>query len=1529
MPFCTESVRGEINRRNIPVYTLTSCNLQAQRDPQGELRALLETSDAESSAELVPSVSRESLLYFEINRQTRPEALEELRGVIADILDEVAIVVEDHAGMREALDHCSAQAAQLESAAAESGEYAAFFAWLAAHHMTLLGYEKLQVDWSSGDATVLVDQSSRMGLLRQRDSGGAQALQRALRREQPTARLHFAKSGVRSRVHRLTYPDYVEWTLFDAQGRVQEQQRLLGLYTSVVYSMSPRLIPVLRDKVRAVLQRSHIDAERGESHAARELLRVLETFPRDELFQASVEELFATANAVNQIQERRKVRLFIRPDARGKFVNALVYVPRDRFNTELRQTVQNLLCEAFAAEESDFSTFFSESVLVRVHFVLRVDRQQVDPMVKASEELAALESQIAQITLSWEDRLRDRLVEQFGEEEGIALHERFGDAFSPGYRFDFEHRIAVGDIQKLLTLEHDSDLAMRFYRFADEREGMLRLRLYRRGEFVPLSDVMPILENLGLRVVAERPYQIRPAGDRYCWIQEFSLIYSLAPDIDPELVRDEFEEALSRIWRGETESDSFNRLLLGTRLSWREITVLRAYARYMRQIQFPFSTEYIADTLAEHLNLTGSLIELFLTRFAPDFEGDDAWRLQREGLVMERIQSGLEQVQNLGQDRIIRQFVALIRATLRCNYFQRSADGEPSPTLAFKLRPVEIPDVPRPHPAFEIFVYSPRVEGVHLRGGKVARGGLRWSDRLEDFRTEVLGLVKAQQVKNAVIVPVGAKGGFVAKRIHNRMSREQVSAEGIGSYRDFIGALLDITDNRSEGELIPPTDVLCKDEPDPYLVVAADKGTASFSDIANELAASRNFWLGDAFASGGSAGYDHKGMGITARGAWVAVRRHFQALGIDTQNSDFSVVGIGDMAGDVFGNGMLLSPHIQLVAAFNHQHIFIDPEPNAAQSFAERQRLFQLPRSSWADYDRNLISEGGGIFERSAKAISLSAQIKQRLDIQADLVTPNELIAAILRARVDLLWNGGIGTYVKSQSESHAEVGDKANDGVRINGGDLRARVVGEGGNLGMTQLARVEYALNGGRLNTDFIDNAGGVDCSDHEVNIKILLNAVVRAGDMTYKQRNQLLVEMTDEVAELVLENNYRQTQALSLAEAEVMHRGAEYRRRISALEATGQLDRYLEFLPTDDALIERQQRGQGLTRPELAIVMAYSKSLLKAELSSANLADDPFVVRYAETAFPAKLVANFQTQVHQHELRNEIVATQIANHLVNHVGMHFVPRLQQSTGAATADIAKAYLVVWELFDIGERWAAIDALDFCVDAEKQIGMLLELVKLLRWGTRWLLRNRRHSLDPAALVEEFRPPLRTVLDHLSMLLGQRGLAALQDRHAQYLAQGAPEDLAGCLSSIEASYAALGVVASAQQSGADVLTLAKMQFAVSEYLRLDEFAHVLTQARIDNEWQALARESYLEDLEWQVRALAGAALPYLEDSAADIDTAVAAFTATQERLVQRWHSMLSDMLTHGAPDFAMFAVANRELLDLSQASARRPTETAA
>ncbi|MEM6301937.1 MAG: NAD-glutamate dehydrogenase [Pseudomonadota bacterium] len=1528
IPFATASVRGEINQRGIDIHCLASCNLRSARNEAGDLSELVDAT-GNSSAE---ALSEESLLYFEIARHSNLEDLEDLRQTIEDILLDVDKVVSDFAAMRERLEEVYKLVVDSAMIAEDNRtEAAEFLAWLRKDHITFLGYEYLRVR----DDAVTPKPGMSLGVLRDRTTRGAEDLTGELKslsaEDLCRKQLSFAKSRARARVHRQVYPDYIQVKEYDSDGKVQGQHRFLGLFTADVYGMDPTDIPIVRRKLEKVLEQSGLS---NSEHDGRELKRVLELMPRDELFQSSTAELYRTASGVNEIQERRQTRLFVRRDPHGKFVSCLLYMPRDRYTTQRRALIQQILSDSFEAEESEFNTQFTESVLVRVYLVLRVD-----PSKRIEFDLQEIEEQIVQATLAWSDRLRNSLVGDFGEERGSQLMREFGDGFAAGYQDDFDPRVAVLDIGKLEQLNQGQDLVLHLYRQLEEADNHLKFRMYRAGTPLPLSDVLPILENLGLRVVAERAYPVR-SGDKKYWIQEFSLIYSLASNIDLKQVKDEFEDAFARIWNGEAESDSFNRLLLGSRLGWREIALLRAYACYFGQIRFPYSRSYIAETMADHLPISGAIVELFLTRFSPNFDGDDAFRDSREQAVEEQIFKALDEVQNLGQDRIIRHYVAAIKATVRTNFFQELAPDVPKDYFSFKLRPGDIPEVPRPVPMFEIYVYSPRVEGVHLRGGKVARGGLRWSDRMEDFRTEVLGLVKAQQVKNAVIVPVGAKGGFVAKRLRADMSRDETQAEGIGCYQTFIRGLLDITDNRDEDRVDRPPMTVCKDDEDPYLVVAADKGTATFSDIANELAGEYGFWLGDAFASGGSVGYDHKKMGITARGAWVSVERHFRELGLNVSTDEFTVAAVGDMSGDVFGNGMLLSEHIRMVAAFNHLHIFIDPNPDAASSFQERKRLFALPRSGWADYDQSLISSGGGVFERRAKSIPISPEMRERFAIDEPSLTPNQLISAVLKSKLDLLWNGGIGTYVKASEESHTDVGDKANDGLRVDAKDLQCRVVGEGGNLGMTQLARVEFGLNGGRSNTDFIDNAGGVDCSDHEVNIKILLDTIVARGDLTLKQRNELLEEMTEDVAALVLKNNYRQVQAISLAELEARGRGGEYRRLIANLEEGGRLDRGLEFIPSDEALAERTVQGKGLTRPEISVLVSYVKAILKEELIESDLGRDPKLAAATATAFPSSLVERYPAEVETHRLVREIMCTQVANDMVNRMGLSFVMRQIKATGAPVADVARAYAAVMEVFAIQSLWSEIEALDYEAKADVQLEMMLELVRLVKRATRWVLRNRRHQINPTVVINEFGPGVAQLRGSLEELFRGRVAEQFAARRDYYLEANVGPEMAAQVAVCSLAHTSLAIVDVATSTSCELSDAAKLYYHLGERLELDWFGAQIAGSTVENEWQAMARETYMEDLQWQQCTLAQGVIglredlrskegdaPLANDDEADLERGgilayLSAWEAQEEALLQRWRDMLSELHAANVPDFAMFAVANRELLDLAQSSRR-------
>ena len=1508
LPFLVDSVRTELNRRGYSIHTLQTTVLSVRRGSKGELLEILPKGTTGEG------VLHESLMYLEIDRCANAAELNVLSKELEQVLGEVRVAVSDFEPMKakvqEILTKLDNSAFAVD--ADEKNEIKSFLEWLVGNHFTFLGYEEFTVVDQADGGHIEYDQNSFLGLTKMLRTGLTNEDRHiedyAVKYLREPTLLSFAKAAHPSRVHRPAYPDYVSIREIDADGKVIKEHRFMGLYTSSVYGESVRVIPFIRRKVEEIERRSGFQAK---AHLGKELAQVLEVLPRDDLFQTPVDELFSTVMSIVQIQERNKIRVFLRKDPYGRFCYCLAYVPRDIYSTEVRQKIQQVLMERLKASDCEFWTFFSESVLARVQLILRVDpknRIDIDPL--------QLENEVIQACRSWQDDYAALTVETFGEANGTNVLADFPKGFPAGYRERFAAHSAVVDMQHLLNLSEKKPLAMSFYQPLASGPRELHCKLYHADTPLALSDVLPILENLGLRVLGEFPYRLRHTNGREFWIHDFAFTAAEGLDLDIQQLNDTLQDAFVHIVRGDAENDAFNRLVLTAGLPWRDVALLRAYARYLKQIRLGFDLGYIASTLNNHTDIARELTRLFKTRFylARKLGSDDLDDKQQR--LEQAILTALDDVQVLNEDRILRRYLDLIKATLRTNFYQTDANGQNKSYFSFKFNPHLIPELPKPVPKFEIFVYSPRVEGVHLRFGNVARGGLRWSDREEDFRTEVLGLVKAQQVKNSVIVPVGAKGGFLPRRLPLGGSRDEIAAEGIACYRIFISGLLDITDNLKDGKLVPPANVVRHDDDDPYLVVAADKGTATFSDIANGIAIDYGFWLGDAFASGGSAGYDHKKMGITAKGAWVGVQRHFRERGINVQEDSITVVGVGDMAGDVFGNGLLMSDKLQLVAAFNHMHIFIDPNPDPATSFVERQRMFDLPRSAWSDYDTSIMSEGGGIFSRSAKSIAISPQMKERFDIQADKLTPTELLNALLKAPVDLLWNGGIGTYVKASTESHADVGDKANDALRVNGNELRCKVVGEGGNLGMTQLGRVEFGLNGGGSNTDFIDNAGGVDCSDHEVNIKILLNEVVQAGDMTDKQRNQLLASMTDEVGNLVLGNNYKQTQALSLAARRAYARIAEYKRLMSDLEGRGKLDRAIEFLPTEEQLAERVAEGHGLTRPELSVLISYSKIDLKEQLLGSLVPDDDYLTRDMETAFPPTLVSKFSEAMRRHRLKREIVSTQIANDLVNHMGITFVQRLKESTGMTPANVAGAYVIVRDIFHLPHWFRQIEALDYQVSADVQLELMDELMRLGRRATRWFLRARRNEQNAARDVAHFGPHLKELGLKLDELLSGEIRENWQARYQAYVAAGVPELLARMVAGTTHLYTLLPIIEAADVTGQDPAEVAKAYFAVGSALDITWYISQISALPVENNWQALAREAFRDDVDWQQRAITIAVLQ-AGGGNLDVEERLALWMAQHDAMIQRWRAMLVEIRAASGTDYAMYAVANRELNDVA------------
>ena len=1275
------------------------------------------------------------------------------------------------------------------------------------------------------------------------------------------------KDNYKSRVHRPAYLDYLGIRIFDEDGQVTGERRFLGLFSSSAYSESVTRVPVLRQRAAAILRQTGYSEQ---SHGGKAVMDVLETYPRDELFQARTAELAATVEKLAHLKERRQVRLFVRRDLYGRFLSCLVYLPRDRYTTTVRQRMEEILLRRLGAASVDYTARVSESVLARLHFVVRM------PLGEATGEvdLRGLERELALATRSWTDEFAD-LIADADDPERLAT---LVGGLPEGYKEDYTPRQAVQDLAALTALAGDHDMAMALYVPDRDDEADLRLKIFRRDASLSLSAILPHLTLLGVDVIDERPYEIGLGSGERGYVYDLGMTVPGGADAvqsrwdSPS--RQQFMDAFSASYRGLTEADGFHALVMRADLGWRDVTLLRAVGRYLRQVGVTYSQSYIASALAANVDLARRLVSLFATRFDLERPLDERTRVAKAAELVTDIQTGLNDVASLDHDRIIRWYLTVLSAVVRTNFYAPDRQA-----IALKLTPRQMPDLPAPRPQFEIFVYSPRLEGVHLRFGPVARGGLRWSDRAEDFRTEILGLVKAQMVKNTVIVPVGAKGGFYAKRLPDAANRDAWLAEGVACYQLFVSSLLDLTDNLVDGTVVPPPDVIRYDGDDPYLVVAADKGTASFSDIANQISLDRDFWLGDAFASGGSVGYDHKAMGITARGAWVSVQRHFREMGLDPQTTDFTCVGVGDMSGDVFGNGMLLSKHTQLVAAFDHRHVFVDPDPDPERSWAERERLFALPRSSWADYDPELISAGGGVFPRTAKSVPITEPMRAALGLAktVEALTPAELISACLKAPVDLLWNGGIGTYVKAAAESNAAVGDKANDGLRVDGADLRARCVGEGGNLGLTQLGRIEYVQCGGRINTDFVDNSAGVDTSDYEVNIKILLRNEVAAGRLTPADRDALLASMTDEVAELVLAHNYDQNLAVANAVHGAGPMAHVHEDWMARLEDQGLLDREIEFLPSTEAMDVRRTSHKGLTAPELATLLAYTKIVLAPEVQASNLPDDPYLADRLVEYFPTKLRERYADRMAEHRLRREIIGTVVVNRFVNAAGISCFHRLSAETGAGAPDVIRAHIAARAIFGADDLDNRIRALDHQVEAAVQTALRMEVRTLAERATRWLVNNRHRPVDIGAAVGELAAGVQAVQGALPTLLTGRDAEALAARHKGYRAAKVPEDLSLAIAALPPAYAALTIVQTAAHEGLDVDKVAEAHFALGQRLGLDRLLARIIELPRDDRWQTMARAALRDDLHAVHAALTAQVL------AAD-----GAVTRTARELVTGW-----------------------------------------
>ncbi|MBB4287198.1 NAD-glutamate dehydrogenase [Roseospira goensis] len=1528
MSFLVDSVTAALNSLDMLVHLVIHPVVRVRRDDQGTLLELCHDGTEPASEPALNGAVRESLMHVEIAEQTDAAVLHTIERAVRTVLGEVRAAVDDWPAMSELA--CAAAEGLREEGGAPGAdpetvaEMARFLEWLCENHFTFLGSR--DYSFAETDDGLRAEPEPGLGILRDpglRVFGQLRDLETLPDDVQGYVRgpspLLLTKTAMRARVHRAVPMDAIGVKRFDAAGRLVGLTLLVGLFTADVYTNSAATMPVLRRKVAHVMQRSGFDP-RG--HDGKRLLHIMETLPRDEVIQTGEDRLLETALGILDLQERQRTALFLRQDEFQRFVSCLVFIPRDRYDTALRLAVQRILEAELQGRMETYTTQVDDSRLARLHFIIRTT-----PGDMPAHDGDDIERRIADAARTWADHLADVLFAAKGEEQGLRLFRRYGGAFPASYRERSAAQAAVADIARIEDALAAGAFTLNLYRPLEVSESEVRFKIYQPDGAVPLSDMLPVLENMGFRVIGEVPFELHPrlsgpAGDggaraATVWIHDFVMTAASGAIVDIDRVRGPFQDAFSRVWTGELENDGFNRLVIEAGLTWRQVVVLRAYARYLRQTGYTFSQSYIEQALAAHPRITAALVALFEARFdpdrveggaAPDPDGAEA-PADPEAVIL----AGLDHVTNPDEDRILRRYRNLIKATLRTNHFQAGADGQPKPYLALKLDSRAIADLPLPRPWVEVFVYSPRVEAVHLRGGKVARGGIRWSDRREDFRTEVLGLMKAQMVKNAVIVPVGSKGGFVVKRPPPvEAGREALQAEGIACYQTFMRGLLDLTDNLEGDAVVPPPRVRRRDGDDPYLVVAADKGTASFSDIANAIAREYGFWLRDAFASGGSNGYDHKAMGITARGAWEAVKRHFREMGHDVQRQDVSVIGVGDMSGDVFGNGMLLSRHIRLIGAFNHLHIVVDPDPDAAASWAERRRLFDLPRSSWADYDPAVLSEGGQVYDRRAKEVTLTPQIMDRLGLRQSVVTPTELIRALLRAEADLLWFGGIGTYVKASHETHAQVGDRANDAIRVDADDLRVKVVGEGANLGVTQVGRIEFARHGGRLNTDAIDNSAGVDCSDHEVNIKILLDGIVEAGDLTEKQRNQLLREMTDDVAALVLRDNYLQTQAISLMARDSAGLLDLQHRLMRTLERLGRLDRAVESLPDDEEIAERLAAGRGLTRPELAVLIPYGKLWIFDEVMDSDLPEDPMLTESMAQYFPTAVQTRFRDQIGRHRLRREIIATYVANSMINRVGAAFITEMMEKTGMRPADIARAYVAVREVYGLRALWSDIEALDGDVAADVQLELFHHVNRLVGRQTQWMLRHGTWPLDVSATVTELAPAVQLLSANLDDLATEETLAGAREHMAAWMEAGVPEPLACGVACLMVMAAAGDIVRVTAAHDLPMEWVARLYFAVGTRLGIGWLRRMAEQHVDGGHWtklavSALAEEFYSHQRQITHRVIEhGAALD-------DPDAAIAAWIETNPVTVERASQLLGELRgTSGGVDLAMLTVASRQ-----------------
>lgn len=1421
MPFLVDSFSEELNRRGLKIYQIYHPVVNIKRNDDNQIIDI-------TSVDKETTKDAESIIHFQITHISDQDSIVQLEKAMLQIFESVRLAVSDWQKMVTKLDEIVVTIGQNGE---ETSEIVEFLNWIKNNNYIFLGFT--EIDYTQNG--LKLNEQTRLGVFK----SDLMEIENLTPPQDGADLLYITKSASKSIVHRPVHMDYVIIHKFDGN-KLLGEYRFMGIFTSNVYFQSATQIPIIRQKIEAIKNRSTFSRT---GHNWKALTAILEDFPRDELFQFSEDILFEAAITIVSLSVRPQLKLFVRTDINERMVNCIVFVPRERMSTELRKKIEAILSYEFKGVISDYYTQITDSHLARIQIIVTTLPGNIP-----NYDVKKIEQHLAEISHLWTENLYDELLKRYPEIQAEKLYNKYKDAFGASYMNRFSGEDAYYDILQLEKVQNTGMTCFDLYNpvYLDmDTPDIIALKIYNPTSQISLSSIMPILDNLGLSTNDEHTYLVKPKSkyDGEIWIHRFRVSIPLLLANKLKTIKTNFESAIEQIYLGNSQNDSLNKLILFANLTWRQVSLLRSYIKYLHQCRFPYSQSYINEALCLHPEFVTLVLELFVARFDVNLSFNRSEKIKE---INSNIEQYLNKITNLGEDKTVRGLLEVVNATIRTNYFQKDINGNYKEYISFKIDSGKISFLPKPKPFREIFVNSPRFKAIHLRGGKVARGGLRWSDRKEDFRTEVLGLMKAQMTKNSVIIPVGSKGGFVIK--NPPQERDALFNEAVLCYKTFLRGLLDITDNIVAGKIVKPKDVICYDDDDPYLVVAADKGTATFSDYANDVSAEYNFWLGDAFASGGSAGYDHKKMAITAKGAWISVERHFREKGIDINHSQFSVVGIGDMSGDVFGNGMLLSKNIRLIGAFNHLHIFIDPSPDSEASFIERQRLFNLPRSNWTDYDSALISSGGGVFSRASKTIKLSSQIRDLFGIIAEECTPDELIRYLLLAPVDLLWNGGIGTYVKSKNETNEMVGDKANDALRVNGEELQAKIVGEGGNLGFTQLGRIEYALKGGCINTDAIDNSAGVDCSDHEVNIKIALGKAVEEGKLNKATRDKLLESMTEEISKLVLRDNYLQTQAISISQKHGLAIIETQARIINSLEKKGLLDRKIEFLPSNEELNNRIASGKGLTRPEISVVLAYSKISLYDELQESDLPDEEYFMKDLLSYFPERIRTNYKKEIEHHPLKREIIANIVTNSIVNRVGSAMYFHLKEDSGRDTSDVAKSYAATRDILDLRNTWLQIENLTGKISTDLQIDLFLKMRHLLEFVCLWLLRKYPTKIDIQKIVDSYADGIKEFSNNLNKILPQKQNLLFEQNIQSYIDKNIPRELSLILAGIDLISSACDVVYVANKSGLEVAEAGCIFFEVGQRFRFDCIREATSKIESSSYWDKLSIKTLINDL---------------------------------------------------------------------------------